>query len=235
MRRSPALLALLLLVVPLASCGGDDDEAAQDETTTASETDGESESETDAESETDTESESETERSGSGGAGGGAVPADEYAEGVCTSIGTWYDEIETSSRDLVEGASDTTNDPATGKQLVVDFLDDAIGLTDDLTSDLEGLGYPDTETGQDTAEELVTGIGDVNELFSEARADSEALPVDDEEALVTGLQDIGASLQESATAVGANLEAVLSSVDDPELAQAFEASPTCAELTAPPG
>ena len=228
MRRSPALLALLLLVVPLASCGGDDDEAAQDETTTASETDGESESETDAESETDTESESETERSGSGGAGGGAVPADEYAEGVCTSIGTWYDGIETATRKLAREFP-ATDDPGTGRGLVLDFLDDAIGLTDDLTTNLEGVGVPDTETGPETAGKLLDGNADVRQLFVNARADTEALATEDRNELESGLQDVFASLQESATAVTATREEVLSSVDDPELIEAFEASPACQE------
>ena len=232
MRRSPALLALLLLL-PIASCGGDDDEAATDEAETQTESGTETESE--SESEGDSESESETERSGSGGGSGAAVPADEYAEGVCTSIGTWYEEIQSSSRSLAESANTTSSDPAAGKQLIVDFLDEAIGLTDDLTTDLEGLGHPDTETGQETAADLVSGIGDVSELFSGARADTEALPVDDEEGLRAGLQDIGASLQESATAVGANLQEVLSSADDPELGEAFDAAPSCAGLSASPG
>jgi len=237
-RRSPALLALLLLVAPVA-CGSDD-EAARDETGAPDETEAPDETGAPDETEASTEAPDETEGAsepddgdasteGSGGSAG-TVPAGEYAEGVCTSISTWYQEIETSSRALVEGASATAEDPATGKQLVVDFLDDAIGLTDVLTTDLEDAGVPDTETGPETADTLLGGIGDVQELFSGARADTEALPVDDEEALVTGLQDVGAGLQESATAVGANLEEVLSSVDDPELAEAFDAAPSCQEL-----
>ena len=92
---------------------------------------------------------------------------------------------------------------------------------------------PDTPTGQETADKLVGGIEDVRDLFSEARDDTAALPTEDEEAIVTGLQDIGTALQESATAVGANFEEVLSSVDDPELAEAFETTPSCSGLTPP--
>ncbi|MDQ3385797.1 MAG: hypothetical protein M3503_07300 [Actinomycetota bacterium] len=230
MRRSPALLALVLLV-PLAACGGDDDEAAQDDQETEV-----SESETEpAETESsETESdgtESESERS-SGGEGG-EVSADAYADGVCTSISGWYESIESSSRDLVEEAGTLSADPATGKEIVLRFLDDTIDLTETLVADLEEVGVPDTSTGQETADKLVSGIGDVRDLFSQARDDTAALPTEDEEAIVSGLQDIGTALQESATAVGANFEEVLSSVDDPELAEAFETTPSCSELTPP--
>ena len=237
MRRSPALLALVLLV-PLAACGGDDDEAAQDDQETEvpeSETEPEEAagSETESEpaaSEDGTESESE---GSSPGAEGGEVSADAYADGVCTSITSWYESIETSSRDLVEEAETLSADPATGKEIVLGFLQDTIGLTDTLVTDLERVGVPDTPTGQETADKLVSGIGDVRDLFSQARDDTAALPTEDEEAIVTGLQDIGTALQESATAVGANFSEVLTSVDDPELSEAFETTPSCAALTPP--
>ena len=149
---------------------------------------------------------------------------------MCQSIGSWYDEIETASKALVEEASTISADPAAGKQVVLDFLDDAVGFTDTLITDLEDAGVPDTDTGPETADKLVGGIEDVRTLFQQARDDTEALPADNPEALGTGLQDIGTALQESATAVGANFEEVLSSVDDPSLAEAFESAQTCKDL-----
>lgn len=204
-RRSPLLAALLALAL-LAACGGDgegdDDQAV---VTSAPQT-------TEAEAEAD------------------GTDADDYAEQACAAIGAWYDEIETASTTLVNDADAIADDPAAGKDLVVAFLDDAIDFTDDLVADLRDAGIPDTETGERTADELVSGIEDVRELFEGARDDTEALPADDPEALGTGLQDIGMALQESATAVGANFEAVLSSVDDPELGAAFEDAPACRDL-----
>ena len=231
MRRSPALSALLLLVA-LTACGGDDEEAAQDDQQTeATESEGEPEEAEPSEAEP-SETESEAPESEAGG-GGGEVSADAYADGVCTSISSWYQSIETSSRDLVEEAETLSADPVTGKEIVLGFLQDTIGLTDTLVTDLERVGVPDTPTGQQTADELVSGIGDVRDLFSQARDDTAALPTEDEEAIVTGLQDIGTALQDSATAVGARFEEVLSSEDDPELAEAFETTPSCSELQPP--
>ncbi len=204
MRRSPLLLALLALA-PLAACGGDDDEPAASESTASTETT----ADTDADD---------------------AVAPDDYAEGVCGAIAGWYDDIDVASTSLVDDANTLSEDPAAGKDLVVAFLDDAIAFTDDLVEDLEDAGAPDTETGEDTAEKLVTGIEDVRELFVGAREDTEALPADDPMALGSGLQDIGAALQESATAVGAQFEEVLSSVDDPELGEAFEGAAACRDL-----
>lgn len=231
-RRTTLLLALALLV-PIAACGGDDEEAS----TPVTDADGsETESEGSEGSESESEGsapESESEGSGSGddGAGaGGTASADEYADGVCRSIGGWYGEIDTASTSLVDEASTISDDPAAGKQLVLAFLDDAVGFTETLITDLEGAGVPDTESGPETADKLVSGIEDVRLLFQGARDDTEALPADDPQALGTGLQDIGSALQESATAVGANFEEVLSSVDDPELAEAFETAQSCSDL-----
>lgn len=202
MRRSALVLALALL----AACGGGgDDEAAGRSETAQTSTVG-------------------------GGTVGGVTPED-YAGDVCRSIGSWYDEIDQASTALLADADQIEEDPAAGKALVVGFLDDAIGFTDGLIAGLEEAGVPETDGGQRTADELVAGIEEVRELFRGARDDTEALPTDDPQALGTGLQDIGAALQDSATAVGANFEAVLSSVDDPELASAFQDAPACQELT----
>jgi len=159
-----------------------------------------------------------------------ATAPEDYAESVCGAIAGWYDEIDEASTDLVDDANTIAADPSAGKDLVVAFLDDAIAFTDDLIADLEDAGAPDTETGEDTAEKLVTGIEDVRELFEGARDDTEALSADDPQALGSGLQDIGAALQESATAVGAQFEEVLSSVDDAELGKAFEDAAACQQL-----
>jgi hypothetical protein len=217
-RRSTVLLALLLLL-PAAACGGGDDGDADDAatSTTAAPT-------TEA-PETGTETETEQ-------AGAGTATPDAYAADVCGSIGGWYDEINTASTALVQDAGSLTEeDPSAGKDLVVTFLDDAIGFTDDLIVDLEAAGVPDTESGEETAERLVAGIGDVRALFSGARDDTAALPADDPQAVAAGLQDIGTALQESATAVGANFQEVLGSIEDPELSEAFETAAPCQELS----
>lgn len=244
MRRCPTIFTVLaLLLAPLAACGGDGDgnEAAQsEEETEASEGGSEaeaSESEPSGSADASEPEASESEQGGPEGSGtpGGEVSAEAYADGVCTSINGWYESIESSSQDLVEEAGSLSADPANGKEIVLRFLDNTIGLTDTLVTDLEAAGVPETPTGQETADKLVSGIGDVRALFSQARDDTAALPSDDDEAIVSGLQDIGMTLQESATTVGASFEEVLSSVDDPQLAEAFEATPSCSVLTAPTG
>lgn len=200
MRRSPLLFALLALAAVTACGGGDDEPAAGTSDITTTEPDD-----------------------------GRAEPA-VYAEDVCGSIGDWYGRIEKASADLVEDANALTDDAAAGKELVLDFLDDAIDFTDDLVEDLDDAGVPDTDAGESASEKLVAGIEDVRALFQGARDDTEALPVDDPQALGAGLQEIGAALEESSAAVGENFEEVLASVDDPELGEAFETAPSCSEL-----
>ncbi len=233
MRRTATVLALLLLV-PAAACGGDEDETTAEDTTTTEPARAErteTESETETETETETGTESEAERRSAEGSSTGAVAPDAYAADVCGAIGSWYDQINTASTALVEdaGAGDQ-QDPAAGKALVVGFLDRAIALTEDLVTDLEGAGVPDTAAGEETADRLVAGIEDVRTLFVDARDDTTALPTDDRAVLERGLEDIGTSLQDSATAVGSNFQEVLTSIEDPVLADAFESVGPCQEL-----
>ncbi|MEX2659676.1 MAG: hypothetical protein WD232_08260 [Acidimicrobiales bacterium] len=200
--RHPLLVLTLAALVSVASCGGGDDEpaAGTSEVTT-----------------TEVDDDDRTE------------PA-VYAEDVCGSIGVWYGRIEKASAELVEDANALSDDAAAGKELVLDFLDDAIGFTDELVDELDDAGVPDTDSGESASDKLVAGIEEVRMLFQGAREDTEALPVDDPQALGAGLQEIGAALEQSSTAVGENFEEVLASVEDPELGEAFEGATSCGEL-----
>lgn len=80
-------------------------------------------------------------------------PTTEWADGLCSAITTWTTSI-TSIVDPIK-SGDISEDSLTTA------VDDAKSATETLTSDLEGLGTPDTEAGQkakDTVDKLSTDL-----------------------------------------------------------------------------
>ena len=90
-----------------------------------------------------------------------ASPTAEWADGLCSAISTWTTSISSivdpiKSGDISEGSLTTA-------------VDDARSATETLTSDLEELGKPDTEAGQeakDTVDKLSTDLNAKGELQS---------------------------------------------------------------------
>jgi len=81
------------------------------------------------------------------------TPTEKWADGLCSSITTWTSSL-TSIVDSLKGG-ELSKDALTGA------VDDAKTATDTFTSDLEALGRPDTEAGQqakDSIDQLSTDI-----------------------------------------------------------------------------
>src|SRR3990170_8455935 len=89
------------------------------------------------------------------GCGGGdesssASPTDEWADGFCTAITSWTDSIQS----VTEQFTDLSSLSRDGLEIAAG---DARTATEDLVDDLQGLGAPDTESGQavkDSIDEL---------------------------------------------------------------------------------
>lgn len=211
MRRRATLLLAVLLVLPAAACGGDDDEddAARITTTTTT---------------------APTTTSAPDGASGTTASA--YAGAVCSSIGAWYDRIDTAGMAFVADADELNgDDPAADKARVLGFLDEVIASTDELLAELEGAGAADTETGPEAARRLVEGISEVRALFAGAREETAGLPDDDAQAQAAGREGIGDALQESALTLYEELQEALAPADDPELSDAFRSTTACQDLS----
>jgi len=155
-----------------------------------------------------------------------SVDTTEWAGSVCTSLSEWQASLE----DIVAGG-----EGGPSVEALEDAVDDARSATDDLVQDLQRLGPPDLETGdevEDALDDSVDGLRDsYDELDSAARealdagSPAEALQqlaalAPQAEALVQQARDIVASLR-SASLFG---EA------SAELEQAFAAAGSCAQL-----
>lgn len=155
------------------------------------------------------------------GCGGddGASASDEYADGVCSSLSTWADDVETTVKTLADaGLSIDESDVKTA-------LDDINEANEKLTDDLEGLGPPDTDDGKKAKTELdnlVTVIGEQADRVEQAlnsggRATAVAGTVTT--AIATGANAVDMTFQE------------LRQLDPAgELQDAFESSDECKAL-----
>jgi hypothetical protein len=86
-----------------------------------------------------------------GGCGGDdAGSAEEWADGVCTSLGEWIEDVDAALEALGEEGLEL--DAEDVRRNVADVRD----ATDELVRDLDELGLPETESAERAEEELVT-------------------------------------------------------------------------------
>ena len=76
----------------------------------------------------------------------GTSPTTEWADGLCTAISDWTSSIS-SIGDTIKGG-DLSKDSLTSA------VDDAKSATETFTSDLDGLGKPDTDAGQEAKDSI---------------------------------------------------------------------------------
>jgi hypothetical protein len=148
-----------------------------------------------------------------------ASASESYANDVCSNISTWVTDVQGTVNNLTDqGLSISREDLQTA-------YDDAKDSTDNMVNDLEQLGAPDTEDGQQAKSEL-------DDLGSELRQQLDVI----EEAINSGggLTTIAATVT---TAVSTAANAVnttfqnLQNLNPPgELRDAFENSDDCNSL-----
>lgn len=167
---------------------------------------------------------------GGGERGSGAEPS-EWAEAVCESIGTWLEDIQARGRELesgVEGVADLER----GRDLIAGFLDDVVGLTETMLSDVRGAGVPAVDRGEEIAGDLERGLGQTRSAFSDARERAKELPTDDPASFAREAQELGSSLEEQGDEIKRTLGELDEKYDEPELRKAFREAEACKELRA---
>jgi hypothetical protein len=161
MRKSIAVLAAAGLLTFVSACGtsGGEDEASDDPTTTeATET-------TEAEEETTT---TEAEADG--------VAVEEWAGGFCDSFSTWLEDIQGASSDV--GSDITPGDFDGAKAAIAGLFGTASDITTELIGDIEALGAPDIDDGDQLIADLIEKFDGFVAAVDAAEADTEALEAD---------------------------------------------------------
>jgi membrane protein implicated in regulation of membrane protease activity len=155
------------------------------------------------------------------GCGGDEGPnaSEEYADGVCSSLSTWADDVETTVKTLADQGL------SIDEQDVRSAIDDVKAANEELTDDLDGLGAPETEDGEQAEQEL----DDLATALS-AQVDKvdEALDSGSRPAAIAGI--ITSAVATGATAVNSAYQNLRQLDPAGELRDAFEDSDECKQL-----
>ena len=104
---------------------------------------------------------------GSSDSSSDASPTTEWADGLCSAISSWTDSIKSIGDTLTAGN--------VSQDALSSAVDDAKSATETFTSDLDSLGKPDTEAGEQAKEmvdklssDLKDGIAKIEDAVSSA-------------------------------------------------------------------
>jgi hypothetical protein len=150
----------------------------------------------------------------------GTVPAEDWANNVCSAITTWTGSVKTTGDDLRSG--NVTEDSLTSA------VNDFESSTKQLASDLKGLGRPDTSSGQKAQESVDT-------LATEIQKDADEIKGEIKGASgLTGLQkaltNVGVTLQQMGAQVTTTFSELGSLDAKGELESAFKNADKCSSL-----
>ena len=169
----------------------------------------------------------------SGGADGGGTSAEApaeaaapgaYMEGLCAAIVSYQGDLEAESTSLQDEFSGGTPTPEETKDVLVSFLGTMSDRTQQLIDDVEALGTPDVENGEQVKTAFVGAFQQVVDLFDSAKSDVEKLSTDDPAALAEGFATAATKLQEA----GADIGASFNDLSSEELDTAAQEAASCA-------
>jgi hypothetical protein len=157
--------------------------------------------------------------------GAGPVETTEWADSVCASLGEWRGAITS----LADVRGELT------AEALEDRLDAADSATDELVDDLQSLGPPDLEAGDEAEQALDDAAEGLRESYDALREAAQgALDADTPTAFLQQLASLAPQFQalvRQAQDVMATLRsASLFGESSAELEQAFAAAPSCAQL-----
>jgi small-conductance mechanosensitive channel len=154
------------------------------------------------------------------GCGGDDSSASEdYANSVCSSLSTWVSEVQETVQSLTDAGL------ATSREDVQTAFDEAKDATETLVNDLDQLGPPETEDGEQAKSELDT-LG--TELTQQLDAIEEALDSGGGAAAIAA--EVTAAISAAATAVKTAYEDLRGLDPAGELQESFEDSDDCDAL-----
>ena len=164
---------------------------------------------------------------------GETVPAGEWAESVCGSIGVWRGELESLVEDLrtpnaAAGSEEPGSETPQGRTGFIRVgVDRAVQATETMVEGVENAGTPDTANGEQVADVVSSWADDALDELEDAQdsLDEEADTLEASIQQLTGAaQAIGSVLASGTRTVADVVRA------DPELVSVIRDTSTCQEL-----
>ena len=171
---------------------------------------------------------------------------------LCTSLDDWITNLELATEDVQDvlnlqgeaGGGDTGTDTGTDTgntgstdvdldeqvELLADFLDTSVELTETLIDELEDAGVPDTEDGEEIAEVFLAGFNDARDIFAEAREQVDDVPTDDPEDFEEAVLEIGDEIDIAAIEIQTAFNEAGDDFDTTDLDEAYEEEEACEAL-----
>jgi hypothetical protein len=165
---------------------------------------------------------------GCGGGGGDSAegaPPDEWAADVCGALSDWNTALEDGATQIQADAASATSIQE-ARQLIVDYLDQAIERTDEMLNRIEEAGTPAVDDGEAIAQSFRDELAKIKPIFEDARETAANLP-DDPQAFAEQGQELGTSITSAGDEIGGRLQDLSADVNSEELDQAFNEEPTC--------
>lgn len=142
--------------------------------------------------------------------------AESWANDVCSSLSTWLTEVDEAVQSLTEGGLSTEEEDI---RAAIDRLGEA---TDELANDLEELGPPETEGGEQARSELES-------LAATLRSEVETVQqsVDSDDGALSVTSTVSTSMSTAAGAVQSTFEDLEGADPGGELQDGFENADEC--------
>jgi len=149
-----------------------------------------------------------------------AMSATDYAVGVCTALGDYQDSLQQAQSNFTA----QTTDLEALKQSWLDLLDGMVTSTQQLVSDIEALGVPDTSEGQQAAETVKGDFEQLQQHLEDLRGQSADLDPGNPAAFMSSFEPMIEQFQTDMSTFGQDLQ----QFNGGELDQAFSQAPQCA-------
>ena len=158
---------------------------------------------------------------GDDGSSGQTAP-DEWADGFCSALATYTDDLAAIAEPLTDASSLTEDN-------LQEAAEDAQDATEALAEDMRSLGSPDTISGDQVdgavealATELEAGAEELESAVADVSSDAD---------VPAALGSVTTTLSELSREVGRALQAIEDADPNGELETAFEDAESCGELT----
>jgi hypothetical protein len=159
---------------------------------------------------------------GCGGDGNGAdetLSTTEWANGLCGSITAWTESLQSAAEPLTGGNI--------SREALEEAADDVESSTKEFTDDLEDLGKPDTESGQE-AKDLLDGLDE--ELDDDLQEIQSTVDDASSTDILSTVSTVSEALGEMARQVSSTFEELDQLDASNELEQGFEEADSCDEI-----
>lgn len=151
----------------------------------------------------------------------GVVSSDSFVDGLCTAMGDWIGVLQGGNADLQQSLTGAS--PEEVLEVLGGYLDSTVAATDELIADVEALGSPDVDGGEEARDAIIEAFQGVRTALADAADEVAGLDAADPQALAEALTQVSSDL----TSATGDLVGPLARTPIPELEQAYADSEAC--------